>query len=608
GMAKQAVIPKPGDKPTAADAAGPTEPEPEEIEAEPDPIEETWDYQPADLLPDDAPLRLSDDQRETEVKAEVAPKHAIDDESTEITKGPDAGTPAPAQHPSQRPATPGSYSSTTASFERLRPKSSLNIPTSAANAVVDVRSAATSSPGPSAVAAATKASERPPSLATSNSMATVAETKTGRTEPPPPSANASPLDKDLRSRAERLRKEDPVAAARAHIELGLLSEWVLFDRGRARKSYESSHELVKALQPSLTRLRRLGSQSPNATPHDNAREVLAVLSHEIDLAETDDLRADLFAARARAQETVGKHADARASYAEALKFVARHPASLHGLEAALRNQITDDPKGLHAELAEHLSRVAEVYMPDGTDGDAGLGAWVSVERSEILERQLKDIPAAREALKRAVALAPNPGPVRSALVRHLSRHDRDAGLAEALRVEAEREADADRAARLLYSSARISLDRSNARGDGIASLTRAEHRAPHGSLTQERIFTELIHQLEIDGDHTKLVELRVKRLGLLSKREVIAHEYVRLADAYGRLGRADLSADAAARALSQDPANRGVREALDQSLQRLGKHADRVRTWLLDANADRPLRDRIRAFLRAADIAARHLG
>ena len=42
---------------------------------------------------------------------------------------------------------------------------------------------------------------------------------------------------------------------------------------------------------------------------------------------------------------------------------------------------------------------------------------------------------------------------------------------------------------------------------------RAEQRAPHGSLTQERVFAELIHQLEIDGDHTKLVELRVKRLG-----------------------------------------------------------------------------------------------
>jgi len=596
GMAKTALPGKGVPGPAASTLApgdvsktAPDQDEGEEIEPEPADEDTNWDA----VVEVDA----GDDDRPTESKAESAAAHPLDDEHTEITKGPVPEASAPGQHPSQRPITPGSYSLTTPLSPR--PKSSLSIPTMLA----------TSSPSAAAVAAATKMpSEKPPSTATNQSMATVAEGRPNRTEPPPPSANASPLDKDLKARADRLKKEDPVASARAQVELGLLSEWVAFDRARARKHYETSHELVKALQPALTRLRRIGSGAPNATPQDAAREVLAVLDHEIDSAETDELRADLHAARARALEAVGKHADARAAYTAALKFVARHPAALHGLEVALRNQITDDPKALHSDLAEHLSRVAEVYMPDGTDGDPALGAWVSVERAEILERNLKDIAGARESLKRGVALSPNPGPVRAALIRHLSRHDRDAGLAEALRVEAEREADPDRAARLLYASSRISLDRTQNRGEGIATLTRAEHRAPHGSLTQERIFSELIHQLEIDGDHTKLVELRVKRLALLQNREVIAHEYVRLADAYGRLGRADLSADAAARALSQDPANKAVREALDQSLQRLGKHADRVRTWLLDANAERPLRDRIRAFLRASDIAARHLG
>ncbi len=74
GVAKQAVAPTLSEKHSAADAAGPTEPEPEEIDAEPDPIEETWDYevapgltgghpQPPVLTGGHAPRSLGDTRR-----------------------------------------------------------------------------------------------------------------------------------------------------------------------------------------------------------------------------------------------------------------------------------------------------------------------------------------------------------------------------------------------------------------------------------------------------------------------------------------------------------------------------------------------------------------
>ncbi|NUP08756.1 MAG: cellulose synthase [Polyangiaceae bacterium] len=561
----------PPSDPSHAEENVPESVEPEELEAE---LADDADWEPA------APAG-----RDTDFGQAVAP--SADAERTDVTQ-PAQAADAAAAGASPRPRTPGSYSAFGAVVEGVRPQAPL--PTRGG---ADQPAAA---PAAGSVAAATTnvPAERP-------------------SEAAPPSVSANPLEREIRARADRLKKEDPVAAARAYIELGLLCEWILYDRARAKKHYEAARDCVRTLQPALTRMRRIGAVQPpgpsiTAPPAEKTlKEALEVLADEIAIAETDELRADLHANRARLLEGGNRFEEARTSYREALHFSAKHAAALHGLEALLRREIAEAGKNLHNELAEHLAREAEAYMPDGTDGDAALAAWLCVERAEILERQLKQVPGAREALKRGVSLAPNPGPVRNALVRHLARHDRDQGLADALRVEAERESDADRAARLLYASARISFDRLGTRGDGISALTRAEQRAPHGSITQTKIFSELVNQLEIDGDHAKLVEIRVKRLGLLTGREAVAFEYVRLADSYARLGRADLAADAASRALSQDPSSRGIRETLDQSLQRLGRHADRVRAWLLEANSERPARERIRAFLRAADISARHL-
>ncbi len=302
--------------------------------------------------------------------------------------------------------------------------------------------------------------------------------------PPPPSSKeaASPLEKELIARADRVKADDPVGAARARVEAGLVCEWMLADREQARAHYAAARSLVRTLHPALARLRRIGAaQGAISGSSAAANEVLSVLDDELAIAETDELRSDLHAARARAYESLGSLPKARAAYAEALRFGAKHPAALRGLEVILRREVLDDAKPLHGDLAGHLIKLCEAFAPDGADGDAALSAWLCVERAELSERHLKDPAAARESLKRGVALAPAPGPVRSALVRHLAKHDRDAGLAEALRVEADRETDPDRAARLLYASARISLDRLNARGDGMASLVRADQRAVKGS-------------------------------------------------------------------------------------------------------------------------------
>ena len=463
-------------------------------------------------------------------------------------------------------------------------------------------SAASTDPDKTSVhrSASTRASARPP----------MKDPRAEEEDPPQSSAEAaSPLDKELRARAERLRVSDPLGSARAHLELGMLAEWLAVDRDKSKKHYESARGLSRTLGPALLRLRRaVSSQATLSGMPSVGKELLQVLEDELAVAETNDVRADVLASRARVFEAIGDLSSARTQLGKALELAPKHAPSLHELEVVLRREADAGAKHAKKELADHLARLSEAYLPDGADGDAALAAWISVERAELCELDLKDVGAAREALKRAVTLAPQPGPTRNALVRHLAKNDRDAGLAEALRVEADREEDADRASRMFYASSRIALDRLGARGDGVAALNRAEQKATPGTPHQARVLAELCAQLDLDGDHAKLVEVRQKRLGLLRGREDLAHEYLRLSDAYGRVGRPDLAAEAATRALSQDAGNRGARDVLDQTLQRLGKHADRVRTWMAEASADLPIRTRVSAFLRAADISRRHLG
>ena len=438
-------------------------------------------------------------------------------------------------------------------------------------------------------------------------------------------ARVTPAD-ELRRRADRLHEaSDDVGAARAFVELGLYQERVAQDRGAARAAYESARGLSRTLEPALTRVRRLlegRAELPKA---------LEILDDELAVAEGEALKADLYAERARVCDALGRMADARACYAEALRLAPQHAASLRGLESVLRRELAagggrGETRDLPAQLAAHLEREAEAYAPatDRQDGDIRLAAWIHVERAGVLDRRLDQPEQARLSLERAVAFEPAPGPVRDAFTRHLVRHDETGILVGSLSVEAEHERDDDRASRLLYVAARLIVDKLGAptavadgrarisspgMADATQLLTRASARAPEQTPTARRILAELIRLLELSSELEPAAQVRQKRLLLLapSGSEAVVYEHVRLSEIFDGLGRADQAALHAERALALDPDDLSTRERLDRALQRLGRHDERVRTWVSEANARRPVRVRISALLRAADIAERHL-
>lgn len=423
-------------------------------------------------------------------------------------------------------------------------------------------------------------------------------------EPPAPPAPAPP-DAELRARSERIAKTDPVGAARAMVELGIYEERLNHDRKAAKACYQAARARVRSLEPALTRLRRLSAGKAELP------QVLPIIDDELLVAQGENVRADLLAERARVCEALGKTADSRASYAEALRLVPNHAASLHGLEAVLRKELAKTPvKPLAAELATHLERLAEAFAPapDREDGDPLLAAWILVERAHVLDHRLNEADLARAALERAVSFVPGPGPVRDALTRHLVLHNGLTVLTRSLSFEADQEQDHDRASRLLYTAARLLADKLDEPSEAIALYTRAQARAPGTSPTATRILAELIRLLESTGNHESAADARQKRLALLVDTDAIVHEHIRLSELYDALGNADRSAAHAARALEIDPEAPGIRERLDRAFQRLGKHDERVRTWAAAAvSNERPTQARVAALLRAADIAERNL-
>lgn len=459
-------------------------------------------------------------------------------------------------------------------------------------------------PGPVAISAAELAAV-PPSLLAGDEAAY---------EETPPAV-------ELERRAERLRGSDAVGAARAYVELGIFRERVLKDRAGARAAYDAARSLVRTLEPALTRVRRLLERRTEIA------RAIETLDEEVAIVDGEAQKADLYAERARASAALGRLSDARMAYTEALRIAPLHAASLRGLEAVLRRELAPGPNtALATQLAVHLEHVADAYAPatDRPDGDARLAAWIQVERASLLDA-LGQPDVARLALERAVALEPAPGPVRDALTRHLVRHAEPLALAASLAAEADLERDDDRASRLLYTAGRVFVDklaptsvRAGGRSssttvgtaDGIQLLRRAAARAPKHTPTAARTLNELIRLLEANGDMEAGADVRQKRLAAMALEpdgatpvEAVAHEHVRLSEIFEGLGRAEQAAFHAESALALDPADTETRERLDRALEKLGRHPERARAWVAEANADRPVAVRVAALLRAAEIA-----
>lgn len=406
---------------------------------------------------------------------------------------------------------------------------------------------------------------------------------------------------ELLARASRLGPDDPVGAARALVELGIHVERARGDAAAARHFYEESRSLVRLFEPALDRLRRV------VPAPEEPETMLALVDDAIIAAETDRARADLFGERARLLTALGRPAEARAAYEEALGLAPEHPAALRGLEGVLRT--TGDREAV-AALAKHLDVLAERYAPaEGkADGDARIAAWLLVERASLLEMRLEQPDLALTSLERAVSFEGAPGPVRDALTRHLVRNDRAQALAAALAAEAEREADDARASRLDYAAARLLSERLQSPEEAIPLLERAASRAPSNTKAAWRALTHLVGLLETEGQWEPAAAVRQRRLSLLTEPDAISFEQVRLSAIFDLVGRADRAALHAARALEYAPEDPSTLERLDRALLRLGRHEDRLHAWAAQANADRPPAVRVAALARAADIAERHLG
>jgi tetratricopeptide (TPR) repeat protein len=392
---------------------------------------------------------------------------------------------------------------------------------------------------------------------------------------------------------------DRIGLARAQMELAIAHEMTGED-GRCMSWAEAALKVDPELASAHSMLRR------RKHGRGALMAMLGHLDHELATASREAGRVELLVERARLLDAMGERPEViRSAWTQALAHAPQHPAALKGLENELATRAAQP--GAAVELfdawAAHLGHMADAYA-----SERPLAAWLHVERAQILDKRLGRVDAARGALERALELDPRVGPVRTALVRHVSVRGDAPALVTLLDQEAVIEGDAARAARLELEAATIAWAKLSDPKRAVALLERAADRAPTTPSVDRRVLDDLVRLREASGQWAEASRARRARLRFLTDPAFLAHELRALATTAERIGDLESAISDVQRALSLDATDVTLVENLDRLLSMAGKDDQRVALWLTEAARTDEGAKRARSLVRAATLSEQKLG
>jgi tetratricopeptide (TPR) repeat protein len=391
---------------------------------------------------------------------------------------------------------------------------------------------------------------------------------------------------------------DRIGLARTEMELSIAHE-MTGDESRSLTFAEAALKVDPQLASAHALLRR----------KKHGRGALAAmlghLDHELSTASTEAARVELLVERARLLDAMGERPDViRAAWSQALAHAPDHPAALRGLEGELAMRASQPGAAVEVldAWAAHLGHMAEAYA-----SEPRLAAWLHVERAAILEKRLARLDAARGALDRALELDPRVGPVRSAVVRHVSARGDASALVALLDQEATLETDASRSARLELEAATITTAKLSDPKRSVALLERAASRAPTTPSVDRRVLDDLVRLRESAGQWAEASRARRARLRFLTDPTFLAHELRTLGTTAERIGDLETAVSDLQRALALDGTDSTLVETLDRLLAAAGKDEQRVALWLTEAARTDEGPRRARSLVRAAALCEQKL-
>ena len=403
----------------------------------------------------------------------------------------------------------------------------------------------------------------------------------------------------LEARSKALEgTQDTVGLARTLIELSIAEE-TLGDEARASAHAEAALRVdpKNTTAHGILRRRSFGKASLGT--------MLEHLAEEIAGATTEAASVELLAERARLLSARGdRPGEAIAAWEHVLTRAPVHAGALRGLESALWEQTVENESVEAFEaLVSHLGDLADAYA-----SQPELSAWLLVESGLVLERRLGRPRAARSAFERALALDPQIGAVRSALVRHVTATGDFATLAALLEEEAGLETDPVRASRLDLDAACICRDRLADEGRAMFLLERAASRVPTSEPVDRRVLDDLCDLYEEHGQLADAVRIRGARLRFVTEPSVIVHERRHMAEVRERLSDFGGAIDDLRAALEIDSDDARLVDMHDRLLHVVGRHDERVSLWLRRAAEALDAPKRARALVRAAGVLEKNLG